>query len=300
VPVVPVPGVLHNPRVRIWQKLRITLEMIKFEHTIFALPFAFIGALMAGNGLPTGRQIAWIVAAMVGARSAAMTFNRIVDYHYDRLNPRTDKRALPAGTLSIPFAMTFTILMSGLFILSAAQLNPICFYLSFPTLAILFFYSYTKRFTALSHLFLGLAIGLAPLAAWLAVRGEFAWPPVLLSAAAMFWIAGFDIIYAMQDLEFDRNNGLFSLPARLGAAPALMLSTVFHAATIVLLLATARWMHLGAIAYAGIIVVAGILFWEHRIVKPNDLSRVNVAFFSLNGYVSILLLLTFATDILTR
>jgi len=274
--------------------------MIKFEHTIFALPFAFIGALMAGNGLPTGRQIAWIVAAMVGARSAAMTFNRIVDYRYDRLNPRTDKRALPAGTLSIPFAMTFTILMSGLFILSAARLNPICFYLSFPTLAILFFYSYTKRFTALSHLFLGLAIGLAPLAAWLAVRGEFAWPPVLLSAAVMFWIAGFDIIYAMQDLEFDRNNGLFSLPARLGAAPALMLSTAFHAATIVLLLATARWMHLGAIAYAGITVVAGILFWEHRIVKPNDLSRVNVAFFSLNGYVSILLLLTFATDILTR
>jgi len=274
--------------------------MIKFEHTIFALPFAFIGALMAGNGLPTGRQIVWIVAAMVGARSAAMTFNRIVDYRYDRLNPRTDKRALPAGTLSIPFAMAFTILMSGLFILSAAQLNPICFYLSFPTLAILFFYSYTKRFTALSHLFLGLAIGLAPLAAWLAVRGEFAWPPVLLSAAVMFWIAGFDIIYAMQDLEFDRNNGLFSLPARLGAAPALMLSTVFHAATIVLLLATARWMHLGAIAYAGITVVAGILFWEHRIVKPDDLSRVNVAFFSLNGYVSILLLLTFATDILTR
>ena len=274
--------------------------MIKFEHTIFALPFAFIGALMAGNGLPTGRQIAWIVAAMVGARSAAMTFNRIVDYRYDRLNPRTDKRALPAGTLSIPFAMAFTILMSGLFILSAAQLNPICFYLSFPTLAILFFYSYTKRLTALSHLFLGLAIGLAPLAAWLAVRGAFAWPPVLLSAAVMFWIAGFDIIYAMQDLEFDRNNGLFSLPARLGAAPALMLSTAFHAATIVLLLATARWMHLGAIAYAGITVVAGILFWEHRIVKPNDLSRVNVAFFSLNGYVSILLLLTFATDILTR
>jgi len=298
--IVPGPGLLHNSRVRIWQKLKITLEMIKFEHTIFALPFAFIGALMAGNGLPSGRQIAWIVAAMVGARSAAMTFNRIVDYRYDRLNPRTEKRALPAGTISIPFAIAFTVFMSALFILSAAQLNRLCFYLSFPTLAILLFYSYTKRFTALSHLFLGLAIGLAPLAAWLAVRGEFAWPPVLLSAAVMFWIAGFDIIYAMQDLEFDRNNGLFSLPARLGAAPALMLSTVFHAATIVLLLATARWMHLGAIAYAGITVVAGILFWEHRIVKPDDLSRVNVAFFSLNGYVSILLLLTFATDILTR
>jgi 4-hydroxybenzoate polyprenyltransferase len=286
--------------VRIWQKLKITLEMIKFEHTIFALPFAFIGALMAGNGLPTGRQIAWIVAAMVGARSAAMTFNRIVDYRYDRLNPRTEKRALPAGTISIPFAIAFTVFMSALFILSAAQLNPLCFYLSFPTLVILLFYSYTKRFTALSHLFLGLAIGLAPLAAWLAVRGEFAWPPVLLSAAVMFWIAGFDIIYAMQDLEFDRKNGLYSLPARLGAASSLMLSSVFHAATIALLLSTAHWMQLGTIAYAGITVVAGILFWEHRIVKPDDLSRVNVAFFSLNGYVSILLLLTFATDILMR
>src|SRR5262245_42028039 len=209
--------------------------MIKFEHTIFALPFAFIGALMASNGLPSGRQIAWIVAAMVGARCAAMTFNRIVDYRFDRLNPRTEKRALPAGTLSIPFAVAFTLAMAALFILSAAQLNSLCFYLSLPTLGILFFYSYTKRFTAMSHLFLGLAIGLAPLAAWLAVRGEFAWPPVLLSAAVMFWIAGFDIIYAMQDLEFDRENGLFSLPARIGAGPALLLSAAFHAATIGLL-----------------------------------------------------------------
>jgi 4-hydroxybenzoate polyprenyltransferase len=196
--------------------------------------------------------------------------------------------------------MIFTVFMAGLFILSAAQLNPLCFYLSFPTLAILFFYSYTKRFTAFSHLFLGLAIGLAPLASWLAVRGEFAWPPVLLSAAVMFWIAGFDVIYALQDLEFDRKIGLFSIPARLGAGPALILSTVFHVATIVLLLATAHWMQLGTVAYAGIAVVAGILFWEHRIVKPNDLSRVNVAFFSLNGYVSILLFVTFAADILMR
>jgi 4-hydroxybenzoate polyprenyltransferase len=292
--------VFHNPLVRIWQKLKITLEMIKFEHTIFALPFAFIGALLAGPGLPTGRQIAWIVAAMVGARSAAMTFNRIVDLRYDRLNPRTERRALPAGTLTRPFALIFTILMSGLFIFSAAQLNALCFYLSFPTLAILLFYSYTKRFTALSHLFLGLAIGLAPLAAWLAVKGQFAWPPVLLSAAVMFWVAGFDVIYALQDMEFDRKNRLFSLPARVGPGPALILSTLFHAATIGLLLATALWTQLGTIAYVGIAVVAGILYWEHRIVKPDDLSRVNVAFFSLNGYVSILLLITFATDILTR
>lgn len=274
--------------------------MIKFEHTIFALPFALIGALLASRGLPAGRQIVWIVAAMVGARSAAMTFNRIVDLRYDRLNPRTESRALAAGTLSMAFATGFTVLAAALFVFSAAQLNPLCFYLSFPTLAILFFYSYTKRFTALSHLFLGLAIGLAPLAAWLSIRGEFAWPPVLLSGAVMFWVAGFDVIYALQDMEFDRKNRLFSLPARLGAGPALGLSTTFHAATVLLLLATALWTQMGVIAYTGIAVVAGILFWEHRIVKPGDLSRVNVAFFSLNGYVSILLLITFATDILIR
>ncbi len=285
---------------QIWRKLQVTLEMIKFEHTVFALPFAFIGALLAGRGLPTGWQILWIVVAMIGARSAAMTFNRIVDLRFDRANPRTATRALAAGTLSMPFAVVFTAVTSGLFILAAFQLNPICFYLSFPVLAILFFYSYTKRFTALSHLFLGFAIGLAPLAAWLAIRGTFAWPPILLSAAVMFWIAGFDVIYSLQDEAFDRKTKLFSMPSRVGVGPALMISTLFHAATVILLLATARWTELGGIAYAGIVIVAGILFWEHRIVKPNDLSRVNVAFFSLNGYVSILLLITFATDILLK
>lgn len=298
--IVPEIGVPHNLRVRIWQKLRITLEMIKFEHTLFALPFAFIGALLAGQGLPSASQIIWIIAAMVGARSAAMTFNRIVDIQYDRLNPRTDRRALPAGTLSMSFAVVFTVLMAGVFIFSAAQLNTLCFYLSFPTLGILLFYSYTKRFTVLSHVFLGLAIGLAPLAAWLSIRGEFALAPILLSAAVMFWVAGFDVIYALQDMEFDKANRLFSIPARLGPRGALMLSSIFHVATIVLLFATALNTDLGGIAYAGIAIVAGILFWEHRIVKPGDLSRINVAFFTLNGYVSILLLLSFATDILIR
>jgi 4-hydroxybenzoate polyprenyltransferase len=288
----------HNLRVQVWQKLRVTLDMIKFEHTVFALPFALIGALLAGPGIPKGNQILWIIAAMVGARSAAMTFNRIVDFRYDRLNPRTDRRALPAGNLSMSFAIVFTTLMSGLFIFSAAELNALCFYLSFPTLAILFFYSYTKRFTALSHVVLGLAIGLAPLAAWLSIRGEFAWAPVLLSAAVMFWVAGFDIIYALQDMEFDRKHSLFSVPARLGPRAALRVSSVFHIATVLLLFATAARTRLGPIAFLGIAVVAGILVWEHRIVKPEDLSRVNVAFFSMNGYVSILLLITFATDIL--
>ena len=284
----------------ILRKLHITLDMIKFEHTLFALPFAFIGALLARKGLPTGWQLTWIVVAMVGARSAAMTFNRIVDVHYDRLNPRTTGRALVSGTLSIQFAVAFTVAMSGLFVFAAWQLNALCFYLSFPTLAILLLYSYTKRFTSLSHVVLGFAIGCAPLAAWLAIRGEFAWPPILLSAAVMFWVAGFDLIYALQDIEFDRKARLFSLPSKLGVAPALRISTLFHGVTVVLLTATAMIAGLGWIAYAGIAIVAGILYWEHRLVTPDDLSRINVAFFNLNGYISILLLLTFAGDILIR
>jgi 4-hydroxybenzoate polyprenyltransferase len=285
---------------QIWSKLKTTLEMIKFEHTVFALPFALIGALLASHGLPSAHQLGWIIAAMIGARSAAMAFNRIVDVEFDRLNPRTKSRALPAGTLSRQFAIVFTAGMSALFVLSAWQLNPLCFYLSFPALGILLFYSFTKRFTALSHLFLGASIGLAPLAAWLAIRGQFAWPPVLLSLAVMFWVAGFDVIYSLQDADFDRTAKLFSLPARLGVAQSLRISTAFHAVTVALLAATALLTDLGRVAFAGIAVVAAILFWEHRIVKPHDLSRVNVAFFSLNGYVAFLLLLTFATDILIR
>jgi 4-hydroxybenzoate polyprenyltransferase len=284
----------------IWSKLKTTLEMIKFEHTVFALPFALIGALLASHGLPSAHQLGWIIAAMIGARSAAMAFNRIVDVEFDRLNPRTKSRALPAGTLSRRFAIVFTAAMSALFVWSAWQLNPLCFYLSFPALGILLFYSFTKRFTAWSHLFLGASIGLAPLAAWLAIRGQFAWPPVLLSMAVMFWVAGFDVIYSLQDADFDRSARLFSLPSRLGVAPALYISTAFHALTVTLLGITAVLTGLGRVAFAGIVLVAAILFWEHRIVKPNDLSRVNVAFFSLNGYVSFLLLLTFATDILIR
>jgi 4-hydroxybenzoate polyprenyltransferase len=286
--------------VLIWRKLKITLQMIKFEHTVFALPFAFLGAILAGRRLPTIGQTCWIVAAMVGARSAAMAFNRIADLRYDRLNPRTRERALPNGALSIEFAVLFTMAMSVLFVFSARQLNSLCFYLSFPTLVILLLYSYTKRFTTLSHLVLGFAVGCAPLAAWLAVRGEFAWPPVLLSGAVMFWVAGFDVIYALQDTEFDRKANLLSLPSKFGVPAALRISTLFHGVTVVLLFATAMLVNSGWIAYAGIATVAVILYWEHRIVKPQDLSRVTVAFFNLNGYVSILLLLTFAGDILIR
>jgi len=229
-----------------------------------------------------------------------MTFNRIVDWRYDALNPRTRQRALPKGTLSIQFAVAFMIAMSFLFVFSAWQLNVLCFYLSFPALAVLLLYSYTKRFTTLSHLVLGFAVGCAPLAAWLAIRGQFGWPPALLSGAVMFWVAGFDVIYALQDTEFDRKANLFSLPSKWGVPAALKISTLFHGMTVVLLIATAKLVESGWIAYAGIIVVTAILYWEHRIVKPHDLSRIDVAFFNLNGYVSILLLLAFAGDILTR
>jgi len=200
----------------------------------------------------------------------------------------------------VQFAVLFTVGMSALFIFSAWQLNALCFYLSFPTLAILLLYSYTKRFTALSHIVLGFAVGCAPLAAWLAIRGEFAWPPILLSGAVMFWVAGFDLIYALQDVGFDRAAKLFSLPSKYGIGPALRISTMFHAATVLLLVGTAALSSLGWMAYGGIAIVAGILYWEHRLVTPQDLSRINVAFFNLNGYVSILLLLTFAGDILIR
>ncbi len=279
-------------------KLKITLQMIKFEHTVFALPFALIAALLAQRGLPEAWQLVWIVAAMVGARSAAMTFNRIVDYSYDLANPRTKSRALPAGTLSIGFAILFTIAMSALFVISAGLLNPLCFYLSFPTLAILLSYSYTKKFTSLSHIVLGFAIGLAPLGAWLAIRGSFGLAPIILGSAVMLWIAGFDIIYACQDMGFDRQAGLFSIPSRWGTARALQVSSALHIATVGLLVWIAVVSELGWIAYCGIGIVAAILYWEHRIVRPDDLSRVNVAFFNLNGYVSLLLLAAFATDIL--
>lgn len=274
--------------------------MIKFEHTLFALPFAFISVLLARGGLPTVWQTVWIVLAMVGARSAAMAFNRMADFHYDRVNPRTSGRALPRGTLSMQFALLFTIVMSLLFIFSAWQLNTLCLYLSFPVLGLLFFYSYTKRFTTLSHVVLGFAIGCAPLAAWLAIRGQFDMIPILLSGAVMFWVAGFDVIYALQDTEFDRKSNLFSLPARFGVSSALRISSAFHIVTVLLFIATARLTDSGWVAYAGIGVAAVILLWEHWIVRPHDLSRINVAFFNLNGYVSILLLLTFAGDILIK
>ena len=277
--------------------LKTTLEMIRFEHTVFALPFALIATLMAADGLPGWDRLLWIVLAMFGARSAAMTFNRIVDLEFDAANPRTRIRALPAGKLTMSFAVSFTVAMSALFIVSAGMLNRLCLYLSVPVLGILFGYSYTKRFTSLSHLALGFAIGLAPLGAWVAIRGEFGLTPMLLTGAVMFWIGGFDIIYACQDTAFDRKAKLFSMPSRWGAATALKVSSAFHVGTVLLLAGVARLGGLGIVAYLGIASFAAILYWEHRIVRPDDLSRANVAF-NLNGYVGLLLLAAIATDIL--
>ncbi len=277
--------------------LKTTLEMIKFEHTVFALPFALIATLMAADGLPAWDRLLWIVLAMFAARSAAMTFNRIVDLEFDAANPRTRIRALPAGKLTMSFAVSFTVAMSALFIVSAGMLNRLCLYLSVPVLGILFGYSYTKRFTSLSHLALGFAIGLAPLGAWVAIRGEIGLTPMLLTGAVMFWIGGFDIIYACQDTAFDRKAKLFSMPSRWGAATALKVSSAFHVGTVLLLAGVARLGGLGIVAYLGIASFAAILYWEHRIVRPDDLSRANVAF-NLNGYVGLLLLAAIATDIL--
>ncbi len=274
--------------------------MIKFEHSVFALPFALTGAFLALGGWPTWRQILWIVVAMVGARSAAMTFNRIVDVRFDRLNPRTKGRALISGRLNKGFAVGFTLLSCTLLVVGAWQLSPLAFRLSPAALAVLLGYSYTKRFTWCSHLVLGVCLGLAPVAAWIALRGDVMAPVLLLGAAVVCWVAGFDLIYACQDVAVDRQIGLRSFPARFGVPAALYASIVLHAIMLALLVEVAHLSHLGWIAHAGLAAVAGLLFYEHSLVRPSDLSRVNAAFFTINGYVSLLFLVTWAADLLVR
>ena len=279
-------------------KVRVTLEMIKFEHSIFALPFALSGAPLAVRGWPSGRQLFWLIVAMVGARSAAMTFNRIADLKFDKLNPRTKMRALPTGQLSLRFAAGFTVFACALLALAAYQLNPLAFKLSPAAVAILLGYSYTKRFTWLSHFVLGTCLGMSPVAAWIALRGDIAWSIVMLGAAVALWVAGFDIIYACQDVEFDRQHRLDSLPRRYGIAAALYTSLALHVVTLVLLVVVARTENLGWMALLGLGLVAALLAYEHALVKPSDLSRVNAAFFTVNGYISVLFFVTWAADIL--
>jgi 4-hydroxybenzoate polyprenyltransferase len=285
---------------RAWSKLLITFEMIKVEHSVFALPFALTGAMMAAGGWPKWRQVLWIVVAMVGARSAAMAFNRIADREFDARNPRTRMRALPAGRLSVWFVVAFTVAASALLVLAAWELNPLAFRLSPVALALLLFYSYTKRFTLLSHVVLGLCLGLSPVAACIALRGDLSPSVMLLGAAVTLWVAGFDIIYACQDVAFDRLTGLHSIPKRFGIAAALYTSAALHALMLALLILVAHLAGLGWIALGGLIVVAALLAYEHLLVKPSDLSRLNAAFFTINGYISVLFFLTWAADILIR
>jgi 4-hydroxybenzoate polyprenyltransferase len=275
-------------------RIRTVLEMIKFEHSVFALPFALVGALLAARaagGLPAWRQILWIVLAMVGARSAAMTMNRIADIEFDGRNPRTANRALPTGTLSVAFAWTFTILSSVLLVAAAWQLNPLALKLSPVVLAVLFLYSYTKRFTALSHLVLGFCLGISPAAAWIAIRGSLDWRMLILCAAVTLWVGGFDVLYACQDVDFDRAEGLHSIPKKFGIAVALRIARAMHVLMVALLVWLALSFHLAWPAWAGIGVVAALLAYEHSLVTPNDLSKMNAAFFAVNGYISLLFLL---------
>jgi 4-hydroxybenzoate polyprenyltransferase len=278
-------------------KVKTTLEMIKFEHSVFALPFALTGALLARRGWPTWRELAWLVVAMVGARSAAMSFNRLADLKFDALNPRTRTRALPAGHLSRGFAAGFTAASCALLLFAAFELNPLAFRLSPLALVLILGYSYTKRFTWLSHFVLGACLGASPVAAWIALRGDLKPSVVILAAAVALWVAGFDIIYACQDVDFDRQQGLESIPSRFGVPAALYTSTALHMIMLVLLVAVARMENLGWIANLGLAAVAALLAYEHALVKPSDLSRINAAFFTVNGYISLLFFATWAADL---
>ena len=276
--------------------------MIKFEHSIFALPFALTGALLAFKEVNATvpfalGKVAWIVLAMIGARSAAMAFNRILDAEIDGRNPRTRMRHIPAGLLSVRFAWTFVAVAIGVFLIAAWALNPLCLELAPVALGVVFAYSYTKKFTSLSHLVLGLSLGIAPAAAWIAVTGALDLRILWLTAAVAFWTAGFDIIYSCQDYEFDRAEGLFSVPRTWGIGGALRVSRVLHVLMTACLGALAWSFGLGWLSVFGIAAIVTLLLYEHSLVKPNDLSRVNAAFFTVNGYVSVIFLLFWAADI---
>jgi 4-hydroxybenzoate polyprenyltransferase len=283
---------LHN--------LRTTLEMIKWEHSVFALPFALCGAMLAAGGWPTAHQLVWIVIAMVAARSAAMAFNRLADAAIDAANPRTRTRALPAGQLSPAFVTTFVLVSSAIFVVAAAQLNRLALWLSPAALAILLLYSYTKRFTRWSHIVLGFALGIAPAAAWIAVRGSLDPRILLLTAAVTFWVAGFDVLYACQDFDFDRQAGLHSIPRHFGVRNALWIARIFHLLMVGLLVALLFAFALGKIAAGGVLLVILLLIYEHSLVKADDLSKLNAAFFTMNGVVSVLFFLFVAGDLLLR
>jgi 4-hydroxybenzoate polyprenyltransferase len=284
------------------KRLRLTLDMIRFEHSVFALPFALTGALLAfreSGGFSTRGwwTLLWIVLAMVGARSAAMAFNRLVDAEIDARNPRTKSRHIPAGLLTRAFCWGFTLASCALFFGAAWALNTLCFRLAPLALAVVLSYSYTKRFTHLSHVVLGFALGIAPAAAWIAVRGSLDPRILWLTAAVTFWTAGFDVIYSCQDYEFDLESELFSIPKLFGISKALLIARVLHALMIFSLLMLVYQLQLGVLAVCGVGAVTALLVYEHGLVKPNDLSRVNAAFFTMNGWVSVLFFVFWAADI---
>ena len=276
------------------QKLKMTLAMIKFEHTLFALPFAFLGAILAANGLPTWWQMLWITVAMVGARSAAMTFNRIIDRDIDAANPRTANRELPTGKLSVGFAWVFLYVSIGVFVLASYLLNWLTFALSPVALLFVLGYSYAKRFTSLAHILLGISLAISPSAAWIAVRGALDDAvPILLSLLVLMWTAGFDVLYACQDFEYDRKAGLRSIPARYGIQNSLWIARFFHLQAFVVLVLLYLMTSLGWLALGGVALIGILLVYQHTLVKANDLSRMNAAFFTTNAFVSVILLITF-------
>jgi len=279
------------------KKLLLVLEMIKFEHTLFALPFALLGAFLAARGLPGLHQLSWIIVAMFSARSAAMAFNRLVDRRYDEMNPRTAQRHLPRKAVTPRFVRIFVAGNAILFVFAAWMLNELAFHLSLPALLIVFFYSYTKRFTALSHVALGLALAIAPVGGWIAVSGAFGSTIFYVAAAVLLWVGGFDIIYACQDFRFDRETGLFSLPSRIGIGNALLLSRCFHVSMVLLLIKAFMEFGLGLLSWLGLVLVVIGLIYEHSLVKRNDLSRVNAAFFTANGFISVVLFLFVGLDL---
>jgi 4-hydroxybenzoate polyprenyltransferase len=281
-----------------FRSVGVTLEMIKWEHSIFALPFALTGAMLAAGGIPRPAQILWIIVCMVTARSAAMAFNRWADASLDAANPRTQSRAIPAGLLTRGFVGGFTCVMAALFVLAAGQLNHLTLLLSPVALAVILAYSYTKRFTRWSHLVLGVSLGIAPAAAWIAVRGSLDPRILILTSAVIFWVAGFDVLYACQDAGHDRAAGLFSVPATYGVTAAFWIARVLHVAMLALLIWLVHVFALGPAALVGVAVVGALLLYEHLIVSPNDLRRLNAAFFTMNGVISALFFLFVAADLL--
>ncbi len=276
----------------------VTLEMIKWEHSVFALPFALCGAMLAARGWPGAHQLIWILVAMVAARSTAMAFNRLADARLDAANPRTQKRALPAGLLSRKFVGAFVVVSGVVFVLASAQLNRLCLYLSPVALAVLLLYSYSKRYTRWSHLVLGFADGISPAAGWIAVTGSFDVRTIILAAAVTLWVGGFDVLYACQDYDFDRRLGLHSIPRYAGIARALLVARLMHVGMLLLLVWIIFAFHLGTFSWIGVAVVGALLVYEHSLVSARDLSRLDAAFFTMNGVISFLYFIFIAADLL--